>query len=107
MSFEAKSNLLGDIPGSIPEEIFQTILQTGHVRIERILSKGQHSEEGFWYDQDQAEWILVIQGKAKLEFEDDVVELVAGDYLNIEAHKKHRVKWTTPDEATLWLAVFY
>jgi cupin 2 domain-containing protein len=102
-----KHNLLGNIASHIPEELFETIVQTPGVRIERIVSKGQRSPDQFWYDQDQAEWVLVVKGHARLAFEDGLVELRAGEYLNIAAHQKHRVDWTTPDEETVWLAVFY
>jgi len=70
-------------------------------------SKGQRSEEDFWYDQDQSEWVLVVKGSARLQFEDEFIELKMGDYINIEPHKKHRVDWTNPEEETVWLAVFY
>jgi cupin 2 domain-containing protein len=101
------NNFLTNIPNSPPEEIFEAIIQTENIKIERIISKGQKSEEGFWYDQDQAEFVLLLKGKARIQFETQTVELAAGDYLNIAAHQKHRVDWTTPDEETLWLAVFY
>lgn len=103
----AKNNIFDNFPSEVPEEIFESIIQTRTIKIERILSKGQNSEEGFWYDQDQAEWVLVVKGKAQLEFEDKVIELTPGDYVNIKAHEKHRVKWTTPEEETIWLAIFY
>lgn len=106
-SLPIKQNILGNIGSHIPEEIFETIVQAPGVRIERIVSKGQQSPEQFWYDQDQAEWVLVVKGHARLAFEDGLVELRAGDYLNIAPHQKHRVDWTTPDEETVWLAVFY
>lgn len=102
-----KNNLRQAIPSHIPEEIFTTLLATAEFKIERIVSQGQHSAPDFWYDQQQAEWILLIQGHAELEFEDAVISLTAGDYLNIPTHKKHRVKSTASDQITIWLAVFY
>jgi cupin 2 domain-containing protein len=100
-------NLLTNIPNNLPEEL-TTVLQEGTgVRIERIVSTGHRSPEGFWYDQDRAEWVLVLQGAARLEFEDWVLEMRPGDFVNIPAHQKHRVAWTTPDEPTIWLAVHY
>ncbi|MEO8496473.1 MAG: cupin domain-containing protein, partial [Planctomycetota bacterium] len=65
------------------------------------------SAEGFWYNQQEHEWVVVLQGAARLQFEDELVELRPGDFVNIPAHRKHRVEWTTPDEPTIWLAVFY
>lgn len=107
MNTQVSPNIFDNIPAEIPEEIIQTIVQTQDVRIERILSKGHSSEDGFWYDQDKDEWVLVLKGKARIEFEDKSVELASGDYINIAAHRKHRVAWTTPDEETIWLAIFY
>lgn len=100
-------NLFADIPRDLPDELFTTLLSARDVRIERIVSLGQASPEGFWYDQDQNEWVIVLQGAARLQFADRVVELKTGDFVNIPAHQKHRVEWTTPDEPTIWLAVFY
>jgi cupin 2 domain-containing protein len=99
-------NLLSNLPTDLPEEL-TTILQKGNgVRIERIVSTGHKSPEGFWYDQPENEWVMVLQGSARLQFEDRVVEMLPGDSINIPAHQKHRVEWTTPDEPTVWLAVF-
>lgn len=100
-------NLLHDIPASLAEEFVTVLAENAHMRIERIVSHGQASPEGFWYDQDEHEWVVVLEGAARLEFEDETIELVRGDFVNIAAHRKHRVAWTTPLEPTIWLAVFY
>jgi cupin 2 domain-containing protein len=100
-------NLFTNIPTDSPKELFSTLLESPGVRIERIVSFGQTSPEGFWYDQDQDEWVILLQGAARLEFEDRTVEMNRGDFLNIPAHEKHRVKWTSPDELTVWLGVHY
>lgn len=102
-----KQNLLTNIPTSIPDEIFETIISKQNIKIERIISKGHKSEPDFWYDQDQSEWILILKGEARLQFEDKFLHLIPGDYLNIAPHQKHRIDWTTPEEETIWLAVFY
>ena len=100
-------NLLANLPRDLPEEL-TTVLQKGtQVRIERIVSHGHQSPDGFWYDQPTNEWVLVLQGAARLEFEDRMVEMGPGDFVNIPAHQKHRVAWTSPDEPTIWLAVHY
>ena len=100
-------NLLSNLPPNLPEEL-TTVLQEAHgVRIERIVSTGHKSPEGFWFDQQEHEWVMVLQGAAKLQFEDRVAELKVGDWINIPAHQRHRVEWTSPDEPTVWLAVFY
>jgi cupin 2 domain-containing protein len=102
-------NLFAGIPAELPDELSETLLDAAQVRIERIVSQGQASPAGFWYDQSEHEWVIVIQGAARLLFEGDdaPVELRPGDYLEIPAHRRHRVEWTTPDEPTVWLAVFY
>jgi len=101
------SNLFTDLPENIPDELLKTLFESAHVRIERIVSHAHASPDGFWYDQDEHEWIIVLKGAARLQFEDSIVEMKPGDFVNIPAHRKHRVEWTTPDEPTIWLAVFY
>jgi cupin 2 domain-containing protein len=102
------TNLFADLPRHLPDELLQTILVAAQVRIERIVSQGHASPEGFWYDQDQHEWVVVLRGAARLRFEgEEPVEMNPGDFINIPAHKKHRVEWTTPGEPTIWLAVHY
>lgn len=85
------------------------LVRTPQVRIERIVSHGQSSPDGFWYDQTEAEWVVVLSGAARLllEGESAPLHLSAGDHLLIPAHTRHRVEWTTPDEPTVWLAVFF
>ena len=100
-------NLMVNLPKNLPNELI-TVLQEGHgVRIERIISTGHRSPDSFWYDQPENEWVLVLTGAARIQFEDRMVELLPGDTINIPAHQKHRVEWTSPDEPTVWLAVFY
>lgn len=100
-------NIFEKIPAQLPEELIQEIAASGRVRIERILSRGHNSAEGFWYDQDWDEWVLLVQGAAGLEVagRKTIVELKAGDHLLIPAGVKHRVAWTRPDMTTIWLAV--
>ena len=102
-------SLFESIPGELPEELFDTISSTDDVKIERIVSRGHASPGGFWYDQEKNEFVLVLRGSAglKLENEDDIIVLKAGDYINIEAHVKHRVEWTDSTCETIWLAVHY
>ena len=102
-----KQNLLTGVPTSIPDEIFETIISKSNIKIERIISKGHKSEPNFWYDQDKSEWILILKGEARLQFEDKSIHSTPGDYLNIAAHQRHRIDWTTPEAETIWLAVFY
>jgi len=102
-------NILTDIPANLPEELVNVLVENQHVRIERIASTGHASPDGLWYDQDENEWVVVLKGKARLVFEEEdrPVEMKPGDHINIPAHKRHRVDWTTPDEPTVWLAVYY
>lgn len=100
------ASLFAEIPQTLPEELCQTLFQSSTVRIERILSQGQHSAENTWYDQEQTEWVLLLQGKARLSFIDaEPVELNPGDYLLLPAHCKHRVDSTASDQISIWLAV--
>lgn len=104
-----KGNILAAVPDRAPEEIFETLVDSGSVRIERIISEAHASPEGFQYDQDQNEWVLVLQGSAalKCDLEEELVLLNPGDWIDIPAHVKHRVEWTDPVRKTVWLAVFY
>jgi cupin 2 domain-containing protein len=94
-------------PPSSARRTFHNAARSPHVRIERIVSHGHASPADFWYDQPQHEWVIVLKGAARLQFEDAMVEMRPGDYINIPACKKHRVDWTTPDEPTVWLGVRY
>ena len=104
-----RPNLLRDLPDATAGEIAE-LLAAGDdaVRIERIVSHGQASPPGFWYDQQESEFVAVLTGAARLRFAGGaVVELGAGDWVDIAAHRRHRVEWTDPDRPTVWLAVFY
>jgi cupin 2 domain-containing protein len=101
------TNIFCDLPDGISDELVETLAECGPVRIERIVSCGQASPPGFWYDQEQHEWVIVLKGAARLRFEDQTIEMKPGDFVNVPAHKKHRVDWTSPDELTIWLAVHY
>lgn len=102
------NNLFSSIPDAVEQEIFEDLLTHDHIRIERILSKGQSSPEKGWYDQDEHEWVVVLEGSGILCFEDGrEIKLVKGDFVNIPAHQKHKVQWTDPNEVTVWLAIFY
>jgi len=103
----APANLFFDIPANLPDELVQTLLATPAVRIERIVSLGHASPESFWYDQDESECVLLVKGAARLRFDDGQIELTPGSFVNIPAHKRHRVEWTDPGEPTIWLAIHY
>ncbi len=102
-------NLLEQIPTQLPEELFQILVSGEGMRIERIVSKGHVSPAGYWYEQPENEWVMVVKGEATLRFEKDdrIVHLAEGNYVNIEAHERHRVEWTRENAETVWLAVFY
>ncbi len=104
----SKSNIFELIPAVLGDELFEELASKGGVKIERIVSFGHTTSESQWYDQNSDEWVILLKGEAVISFEDESdVRLVAGDYLNILAHKKHRVSWTKPDAQTIWLAVHY
>ena len=86
-------------------EELHTLLQSQGARLDYIVSHGNPSPEGFWYDQDQPEWVLLLKGTATLEFEDGPLALCAGDTLTIPAHRKHRVLEVSQD--SIWLALHY
>lgn len=102
------NNLFKAIPEKLDKEIFESLVESEQVKIERIISKGHTSPDNGWYDQNQNEWIVVLKGAATLLFENGgEKQLTAGDYMNIPARTKHKVSWTDPDDETVWLAVHY
>ena len=99
------NNLLANLPAGVDGESFVTLFENSTAKIERIVSHSHTSPEGFWYDQADEEWVMVLRGSASLEFADGaMVELTMGDYLTIPRHVKHRVARTS--EETIWLAVY-
>ncbi len=104
---ENVKNIFDDLPRHLPKELVQILVGAADVRIERIISHGHASPADFWYDQPRHEWVIVLKGAARLQFEDGMVEMKPGDFVNIPANKKHRVDWTTPEEPTVWLGVRY
>lgn len=103
-------NLFADLPTPPElEERFQLLLARPGIRIERIVSTGQASPPGFWYDQTEGEWVALLQGAARLRFADEVedVPLGPGDSLYIEPGRRHRVEWTDPTQTTVWLAIYF
>ena len=102
-------SLLASLPDASNAEVVETLLSRPGIRIERIVSLGQASPPGFWYDQDEGEWVMLLAGAARLRFadEDEPRLLKTGDCLDIAPHRRHRVDWTDPATPTVWLAVFY
>ena len=102
-------NILAGLPPALSGEAFDTIAESGSVRIERIVSNGQATPEGEWYDQEQDEWVLVLAGSAGLLFAgaQEPQRLDAGDHILIPAGCRHRVAWTDPAVKTVWLAVHF
>ncbi len=102
------ANIFSDIPAEIPNEIFEDIITTEKLRVERIVSKGHVTPDTQWYDQIENEWVIVLSGYGVIEYiNGDKVTLRQGDYLHIKAHEKHRVIETSTDENTVWLAIFH
>jgi cupin 2 domain-containing protein len=101
-------NLLRDLPAAGAGEIVERLAGSAAVRIERIVSRGEASPDSFWYDQDEAEFVLVLAGAARLQFADGaMMTLGPSDWVDIAPHRRHRVDWTAPNQPTVWLAVFY
>jgi cupin 2 domain-containing protein len=102
-------NIFSEVPHNLPDELLENIVVTGSVKIERIISEAHSSAPGFWYDQERSEWVVLLRGSAGilLEGSDETIVLQPGDWINLPAHKKHRVEWTDSNEKTIWLAVHY
>jgi cupin 2 domain-containing protein len=102
-------NLFAGIAPTLSRELTRVLVQTPSVRIERIVSPTRRMRRRKWYDQPRTEWVTVLRGSAGLRFEDqdDVVVLRPGDWIEIAAHRRHRVAWTDPAQPTVWLALHY
>lgn len=102
-------NLFANILDNAPDELTETLVHNQSVRIERIVSTGQSSPDGFWYDQTETEWVVLLSGEASLQFEDrtDSITMQRGDFIEIPAGVRHRVERTSKTEPTIWLAIFY
>jgi cupin 2 domain-containing protein len=105
-------NLFADLPAAVPGELIEVLLRAKNLRIERIVSQGNSSPPDFWYDQAEHEWVLLVQGAARLRTVNAAgitqsFELLPGDFLDLPAHLRHRVDWTKPEELTIWLAIFW
>lgn len=97
-------NLFANLPELSSSEQFLSLFENPFVKIQRIVSESYSSPPGFWYDQDEDEWVIVVRGKATLEFEGgELVRMQEGDYVTIPRHVRHRVQQT--DSKTIWLAV--
>jgi cupin 2 domain-containing protein len=104
------ANLLDPIdPSTASTELIELLAQGENIRVERIVSNGHSSEAEFWYDDPRVEWVTVLSGEAQLRFlvDDKLIHLHRGDHITIQPHEKHRVEWTTPDEQTVWLAIYF
>jgi len=100
-------NIFNDIKIDKDNELFETIFKNEVIKIERIISYGQTSAPNFWYNQDKDEFVLLLGGEAKIEFETDTISLKKGDYLLIPKRTKHRVAFTSLDKPAIWLAIFF
>jgi cupin 2 domain-containing protein len=105
----ASGQLFSSAPQARAAEVAERLVAGSNVRVERIVSRGQASPPGFWYDQDQHEFVALLSGAAKLwiEREPEPRPLLPGDWVVLPAHCRHRVEWTDPAALTVWLAVFY
>ena len=102
-------NIFLEVPDLMKGEIFETLLKTDHLKLERIISSGQATPPGKWYDQATDEWVILLKGSAGLVIrrQKEIMVLHPGDYVHILAHQRHRVEWTDPRQETIWLALHY
>ncbi len=106
MAFKTRNIFTGISFPAGGEELFESIIENENIKIERIVSQGQISPDGFWYNQPLDEWVILLNGNAVIVFEDEVENhLNVGDYLFIPAHTLHRVTFTSISPPCIWLAV--
>ena len=97
-----------DVPDPLPDkEEFTELLGSSDVRIERIVSTGQATPPGQWYDQPEDEWVVLIQGEAVLQYESgETLRMSAGDHILLPARCRHRVAYTSTQPPCIWITVF-
>ena len=102
-------NIFSEIPNSINGELAEILIRNEHFMLKRIISQGEATPPGEWFDQDTNEWVILLSGGAGLIFENEADECVMhpGDYVHIPAHQRHRVEWTDSKQKTVWLAIHY
>lgn len=101
-------NIFEKLPDNLDDEYFQTLIETGNFKFERIVSDGHSTQKDFWYDQGKNEFVMLLKGSAVILFDNgEELLMKPGDHLIIPAHKKHRVEKTADDEKTFWLALHY
>jgi cupin 2 domain-containing protein len=101
-------NLFSNLPASLPTEAFDELVHGEGFKLERIISTGQSTPPGEWFDQSWDEWVLLLRGAATLRIEDEQeIPMRLGDCLRIPAHCRHRVEWTDPTQPTVWLALHF
>ena len=98
-----------DLPDNLANvELFEALIDNDRVLIEKVVSTGQVTPSGEWYDQKRAEWLIVLQGEGELSYEDGSrIKLTTGDYLYISPHQKHRVEYTSTQPPCIWLTIFF
>ena len=100
-------NIFHSIPKDLPNEWIEVLCQNANVRIERIVSQGHKSAHNFWYEQKEAEWVILLEGEASIRYEDGREHnLYKGDYLFLPAYQKHQVSYTSSTPKAIWLAIF-
>ena len=107
MELQIKKNIFSMLPENLKGEVFQELVTSSKFRVERILTSKENQFDRSWYDQDDNEFVILLQGSAKLEFSNNkIIELIKGDYLFINCHDKHRLLEVSSKEDTIWLAFF-
>lgn len=105
------ANFFDNLPKATKDEVFEEIIANKNLKVERIITNGQVTPKGEWYDQTTNEWVLVLQGAAQLLIQEGetlrIVDMKAGDHVLLPAHCKHRVEWTDKQQTTIWLAIHF
>ncbi|BAQ60679.1 hypothetical protein GM3708_1085 [Geminocystis sp. NIES-3708] len=98
-----KDNIFSNTPSLITGEIFSELLKCRNVVIQKIVSSDK--PDHIIYNQPQDEWVILLQGKATLQLENNIINLTSGDYLFIPANTCHQVTKTSTNPYCIWLAV--
>lgn len=93
-------NLLSNLKFSKKEEVEEIVYEDEKVRVLRTMSLDQFTE---WMVQDEDEFVVLMEGKASIETDREVMEMKKGDFLFIEKGLRHRV---IDQDRALWFCLF-
>lgn len=93
-------NLLDNLNFSRTEEVEEIVYEYEKVRVLRTMSLDQVTD---FMIQEEDEFVVLMEGKASIETDREVIEMKKGDFLFIEKGLRHRV---IGQDKAVWFCLF-